>query len=553
MKMCKAVGNNKCIKTIVVIANLFFLMSGCHQPNYKKMIYTGVPVSMQQADNGDGTYTNPVIQADYSDPDVVKVGDDFFMTASSFACSPGLPILHSVDLVNWQLISYASPLVEPAERYHTVQHGNGIWAPSLRYHKGEFFIFYGDPDVGIFMLKAKNVMGPWTQPYLVKEAKGWIDPCPFWDDDGRAYLVHGFAGSRSGIKSVLVMHEMTPDGTALLDDGVLVFDGHVNHRTVEGPKLYKRNGYYYILAPAGSVPTGWQLALRSKHINGPYEERIVLERGSTEINGPHQGGLIQLDNGESWFLHFQDQEAYGRMVHLQPVEWMDNWPLMGVENNGLREPVTRHSKPTTKYSGKVEGILNDEFNNAKISKLWQWHANPHPDWARCYPAKGVLRLYSQLYEENYRNLWDTPSLLLQKWPAREFEAVIKVGLHLNNVGERAGLLIMGLNYSALVVENQESGLQVYQATAINASKGEVEKVIDKQVVKSDSIYLKVKVKDGANCNFSYSLDGKSFVEVGEQFMATPGKWIGAKVGVFAQKKDANNDSGYIDIDWFRYN
>ncbi|HRV56343.1 MAG TPA: glycoside hydrolase 43 family protein, partial [Mangrovimonas sp.] len=258
------------------------------------------------ADQGDGTYKNPVLYADYSDPDVVRVGDDFYMTASSFTAVPGLPILHSKDLVNWELINHAVQEIVPIPVFNVPQHGNGIWAPSIRYHHDEFYIYWGDPDFGIYMVKTKNPYGDWEKPVLVMEGKGLIDPCPFWDEDGKAYLVHAYAGSRASVKSILVINKMNPEGTKVLDKGKVVFDGHDAHPTVEGPKFYKRSGYYYIFAPAGGVATGWQLVLRSKNIYGPYEEKVVLEQGSTNINGPHQGAWLDSPNGEDWFVHFQD-------------------------------------------------------------------------------------------------------------------------------------------------------------------------------------------------------------------------------------------------------
>jgi len=249
------------------------------------------------ADSGDGTYRNPILYADYSDPDVVRVGEDYYLVASSFNAIPGLPVLHSRDLVNWTIVGHALQRQPPFEVFDKPQHGNGVWAPAIRYHNGEFYIFYPDPDYGIYLVKAKQPMGPWSEPLLIKAAKGWIDPCPFWDDDGKAYLVTAFARSRAGIKSILVISRMSPDGTSLLDNGVMVFDGHDHDPTVEGPKLYKRNGYYYVFAPAGGVESGWQLALRAKNINGPYERKVVLAQGKTSINGPHQGAWIETPSG----------------------------------------------------------------------------------------------------------------------------------------------------------------------------------------------------------------------------------------------------------------
>jgi len=229
------------------------------------------------ADLGNGRYKNPVLHADYSDPDAIRVGDYFYMTASSFQCTPGLPVLRSKDLINWTIIGHALQKQYPAGHYAVPRHGDGCWAPCIRYHNGVFYIFWGDPDFGIYMVKTQNPEGAWALPVLVMEGKGLIDPSPFWDTDGRAWLVHGWAGSRAGVNGLLTLHRMRPDGTQLLDEGRHVFDGHDAHPTVEGPKLYKRNGYYYIFAPAGGVATGWQLVLRSRNIYGPYTEKIVLE------------------------------------------------------------------------------------------------------------------------------------------------------------------------------------------------------------------------------------------------------------------------------------
>ena len=244
------------------------------------------------SDLGNGKYKNPVLDADYSDPDVCRVGDDYYMTSSSFACIPALQILHSKDMVNWRIIGTAIERLLPEERFSQMQHGNGVWAPSIRYHQGEFYIYYGDPDTGIYMVKSKDPAGKWDNPVLVKAAKGIIDTCPLWDEDGNAYIVHGYAGSRAGLKSILGLIRMTPDGTQAIGESRIIFDGHIGNATIEGPKFYKRDGWYYIFAPAGGVPTGWQTVLRSKNIWGPYEWKIVMAQGNTNINGPHQGAWV---------------------------------------------------------------------------------------------------------------------------------------------------------------------------------------------------------------------------------------------------------------------
>ena len=211
-----------------------------------------------------GPTKNPVLYADYSDPDVCRVGDDYYLTSSSFNCLPGLQILHSKDLVNWTIIGAAVPYALPPVTDVRPEHGNRVWAPSIRHHNGEFYIFWGDPDQGAFMVKAKDPKGPWSEPVLVKAGKGIIDTTPLWDDDGRVYLVHAYAGSRAGLKSVITICELSADASKAITQSRIIFDGHEAHQTCEGPKFYKRNGYYYIFHPAGGVPTGWQVVLRSK-------------------------------------------------------------------------------------------------------------------------------------------------------------------------------------------------------------------------------------------------------------------------------------------------
>ncbi len=510
---------------------------------------------MWKPDNEDGTYRNPVIFADYSDPDVIRVDDDFYMTASSFNCVPGLPILHSNDLVNWKIIGHAIKRFAD-ERFDVPQHGNGIWAPSLRYHNGWFWIFVGDPDAGIFMTKATNPAGPWEPLHLVQQGKGLIDTCPLWDDDGSACLVHAWAKSRAGVNSILTVHRMSPDGTKLLDEGTLVFDGRNGVQpTIEGPKFYKRNGYYYILAPAGGVKEGWQLALRSENIFGPYEVKKVLEQGATGINGPHQGGWVELKNGESWFLHFQDCGAYGRVVHLNPVWWIDDWPLMGVDTdgNGIGEPVTKYKKPNVGKTWPIEvPQTNDEFNSKSPGPQWGWHANPKDQWASLTTRPGWLRLFAVPAPSNVKNLWLVPNLLLQKFPAPEFTVTTSLNFNTLAVGDKTGLLIMGQSYSYLVVEKTAKGYCLIKKSCSNAEQNGIEIEEGNVNYQGDFFLLRVKIGKGAVCDFSYSSDGKEFTEIGKPFTAQAGKWIGAKVGLFCLAQNAHQKPGYADYDWFRF-
>lgn len=501
------------------------------------------------------TYTNPIIDADYSDPDVIRVGDDFYLTASSFNCVPGLPILHSKDLVNWRIIGHALPQLTPAGVFARPQHGNGVWAPAIRFHRGYFYIFYGDPDFGIYMLKARNAAGPWSKPLLVRQAKGWIDPAPFWDDDGNAYLVHAWANSRSGIKSILTINRMSADGTRLLDDGRMVFDGRAHQPTIEGPKLYKRKGYYYIFAPAGGVTSGWQTVLRSKNIYGPYEDRIVMDQGRTDVNGPHQGGWVELKSGESWFVHFQDRGAYGRIVHLQPLTWKDDWPVIGVDadGDGKGEPVASYRKPNVGREYPIQSPqTSDEFVGKRLGLQWQWHANPVDDWLSLSKRRGWLKL-SAIPWISDRTFWDVPNLLLQKFPAREFTVTTRVDASGLLANEASGLVVMGNDYSYLSITKSSNGLRLNRVFNLDAAKTAFE-IIEGEDVRLDNaiVYLRVSVTEDANCEFSFSRDGKSFESLGQGFKAKAGKWIGAKVGLFALGPADVTKRGHADYDWFRF-
>ncbi|MDP4261711.1 MAG: glycoside hydrolase 43 family protein [Bacteroidota bacterium] len=527
---------------IVLLVAAFFTVNA--QKRYISRVWV--------ADNGNGTYKNPVIHADYSDPDAIRVGDDYYLVSSSFNHIPGLPLLHSKDLVNWTIIGHALKRQPPFEHFSKVQHGNGVWAPSIRYHKNEFYIYYPDPDFGIYMIKAKNIAGDWSEPVLVEGGKGLIDPCPLWDDDGKAYLVHAYAGSRAGIKSILVVKKMNAEGTKTLDEGVMVYDGHDADPTIEGPKIYKRNGWYYIFAPAGGVSTGWQLVLRSKNIYGPYERRVVMDQGPTTINGPHQGAWVDTKTGENWFIHFQDKGAYGRVVHLQPMKWVNGWPVIGEdkEDKGKGEPVLQYKKPNV---GKVYPVEtppdSDEFDDNKIGPQWQWQANSKPYWA--FPSNGKLRLFSYPVPDSSKNYWDTPNLLLQKFPAEEFMATAKLSFQPRSEGEKAGVIVFGSDYAYLSLTKKKDGNYISFSTCRNADKGEMETVQDGEKMANTDIYFRVIVLKGGVCEFRYSIDGVDYRSMGEKLIAKPGRWVGAKLGLFCTRTVTTNDSGFADIDWFR--
>ena len=554
-------------------------------------------------------YQNPVVHADYSDPDVCRVGEDYWMTASSFNCFPGLPILHSQDLVHWKLVGAALtdyPGVDwngPEDDFRTtVQHGNGVWAPAIRYHEGWFYIFVGDPDRGIFMVRTQNPEGPWEPPVWVVREKGFIDPCPFWDEDGNAYLSHGCAGSRAGLKSVLFVAPMAPDGTHLTGPSRIVYDGHLSQPTIEGTKLYQRDGKYYIFSPAGGVATGWQTVLRADSPWGPYEERIVMAWADGTVNGPHQGAWVQTPSGEDWFLHFQDKGAYGRIVHLQPMTWKpDGWPVIGEDpdGDGVGQPVEEFRFLDSGFASarndkiKHASVRNDKIKHASarndrqvyepygIGLEWQYPAVPSPYWH--YAIEDGVRLYSVEQDGAYRNLWDCPNFLAQKFPAERFTVRARLSFRpnpqLKERGEQAGFAVMGSDYAGLRLTDTEEGARLEYVECRKADAGGADSVrllavlpyryeplphgresrnvplvnypdIPEAVVWVE-LDVRAKAVEGnvpdAICRFSYSIDGKMFTKVDGSFRAQPGRWIGARFGFWCNRFAAKNDSGWLDV------
>ena len=544
-------------KTLITLLALTTLTASA-QENYKSQVWS--------PDNGDGTYTNPVINADYSDPDVCvgASGEDYYLTASSFQCTPGLPILHSKDLVNWQIVGYALKSLYTGdkaleEHFATPQHGAGVWAPSIRFHNGEYYIYWGDPDYGVYMVKTKDPAGEWENPVCVIEGKGMIDTTPLWDEDGRCYLVNGWANSRGKFASVLCVRELNKEGTRAISDPVIVFDGNGTvNRTCEGPKFYKRDGWYWIMCPAGGVPTGFQLAMRSKSPYGPYEHKIVLQQGKTNINGPHQGGWVHTKYGEDWFLHFQDKEAYGRVVHLNPVDWSTGWPIMGKKG----EPVTTYKKPQSSSSVIVNPVESDEFNSPVLGKQWQWHANYHQFFGMP-TAFGTMRIYTWKLSDGWKNFWEVPNMLLQKTPADEFTVTTKLRFTSKADGQMGGLIMMGLSYQALILKRVGKEFQLLLVTCKDADKGKPQKEeliatlkptaedkIDYKPGIHEDIYLRLMVKD-SKVRFAYSQNGKKFQDAGDWQAMKEGKWIGAKFGFVAAETDPKVDKGWVEADWIR--
>ena len=481
-------------------------------------------------------YRNPILYADYSDPDVIRVGRDYYMVASSFTYVPGVPILHSQDLVHWEIINYAVRQL-PFPKYDLPAHGSGAWAPAIRYHKGEFFVFIPLVDEGIFVARSRDIRGEFQLNCLVK-AKGWIDPCPLWDDDGKAYMVFAYARSRCGIKHRLSLVEMDSDCTRLLGEPQVIFHQEDIAPTIEGPKLYRRDGYYYIFAPAGGVATGWQMALRSRNIWGPYEYRTVLSQGDTQINGPHQGGWVTDTAGKDWFVHFQDVGALGRITHLQPINWEDGWPVMG--DNG--RPVAEHPLPV-ENAPRYEIATSDDFSGDTLGLQWQWQANPKPEYYAMLRPGLKLSCRANPSRENY--LWYAPNALTQIPQYQDFRVTVEVTLHPEQPGDLAALGIIGHSCGYLALE--EGWLRLYQGDVLDKEQlgAARESLVCQIPYPGNKATLAVDVKGGA---FRFYAEGQPMADPMPLTCAT---WTGAKICLWSANRENRESGGFGEYQNFK--
>ncbi len=476
-------------------------------------------------------YSNPVLFSDYSDPDAIRVGDDFYMVASSFNHVPGVPVLHSKNLVEWELINYVLPTL-PFGKFNAVRHGEGAWAPSLRYHGGKFYCLIPFPDEGIFVSEADDPRGKWSLLRPLLTGKGYEDPCPLWDN-GKCYVVFAFAKSRAGFNSRLAVFETDEFLKTPATRYAFVYDGHMQNPKIEGPKFYKKDGMYYILAPAGGVSSGWQTALRSEKIYGPYESRIVLMQGGTDINGPHQGALVDLDDdGQKWaFLHFTDMGAFGRVVCLEPARWENGWPLFGEisEPDLPGEPVKEGEYPVDIKTG-VKFDPDDSFDSPRLSLKWQTPANPQEGW---YSLKRGLKLNCVYHAE--QSLSDLPQLFMQKICYRSFSAKCRCKLALKEDGDETGFVVFGKKYSYICVVRQGGN------NYLEIRKGEIGGKEDETLCRSQPYaddYVTFQLSAGFEnpnlLSYRFTFGGSAFTH---RFYAAPGVWTGAKIGVYARSSN----------------
>lgn len=501
------------------------------------------------------TYKNPILYADYSDPDAIRVGEDYYMVASSFTYLPGVPLLHSRDLVHWEIINYCVPSL-PFEKYDLPSHGSGTWAPSIRYQDGEFRVFIPLPDEGIFVARSKDPYGTFTLNRLC-ESRGWIDPCPFWDEDGRAYMVFAYARSRCGIKHRLALVEIDPDCTRLLGEPQVIFDGTQLAPTTEGPKMYKKDGWYYILMPSGGVATGWQSALRSRQIQGPYEYRIVMHQGNTAVNGPHQGAWVDTPEGTDWFLHFQDVNELGRIVHLQPMCFQEGWPFIGCELNGdgIGEPVEEWELPV-ESAPHYRIADSDEFEEERPGLQWQWQANPREKFYLRTGKPGSLKLRCLPNPKRENLLWYAPNVLTQIPQSEAWTAEVRLelaGPEGPSEGEMAVLGMTGHRYAFMGLERAEgqTWLRLYEGLVTGKEfEGEAaEGLVSSILWEGNVLWLRMVLEEDKTYRFYFSRDGLQYERADRSFSLSKGTWTGAKLCLWAANRKNLTAGGWGEYDF----
>ncbi|WP_114560479.1 glycoside hydrolase family 43 protein [Desertihabitans aurantiacus] len=489
--------------------------------------------------------SNPVLDADWPDPDAIRVGEEIWMVASSFNRAPGLPLLRSRDLVDWEHVTNALPALEPAGHYALPRRGSGVWAPSIREHDGEVFLVYPDPDHGIFVLRAPHPSGPWSTPHLLLPGRGLIDPCPLWDEDGRAYLVHGWARSRARVKNRLSLVEITPDLRSPLGPGEVIIDGDaLDMTTLEGPKAYRHDGYVWIWAPAGGVADGYQVVFRARHPRGPFEHRVVLAQQGSSTNGPHQGALVDDATGAHWFLHFQDRGVFGRVVHLQPVVLgEDGWPHVG-------EPVDEHlGRPVDEVPllgavatgrsdddapGYREPLRSDDFATPGLHPRWHWQANPDPQWVR---ADGDGRIGLAAVASPRGDLRDHGAVLGQQLPGRP--SVWRTTLELPALApgsplpapERAGVVVLGHAYAWAGLRRDADGVSLVSGVMGPDDADEV-LTVHRRLATDPAAKARVRLSVAVDAAGRVTLTADDDVLL-DGWQSREGHWIGAEVGLFA--------------------
>jgi len=519
-------------------------------------------------DQGDGTYRNPILNADYPDVDVEQLGDTYYMISSKQHMCPWMVILESKDMVNWRTIGHVWDKLSWAPEYNWDRMSGypfGVWAGDLAYHDGTWYCYQIDFKHGLYMSSAKNIRGPWTIPHqLLPTSKVFDDPAVFWDDEtGQAYLIcnTGRKLAAEGVKkrgNENYIFKMSWDGREILDEGKLVYTGI----GAEAAKIYRINGTWYIFLaewyrpdprrpddPTADKGDRKQIVLRSKtgSIYGPYEKKVVFERGNGVIRSCSQGALMQATDGSWWYTHqlIQNIRApfQGRPQCLEPVAWIDGWPMIGkdVDGDGIGEPVLDHRKPIEGYPITAPPT-SDEFDSPKLGHQWEWNHNPRDTHWSLTDQPGWLRLRASV-PVGKGDFWGACNTISQRiMGTTRGEAEAKFDLSGMEPGGRAGFVRFGDVYHLLGVHVRDDGARHLFFNA-NGKRTEGPKL------PGDVLWIRA-ANEGDQARFGFSTDGRRYKDFGPEFTLKFGKWTGDRLGFFCWNE--NEESGYVDVDYFHY-
>lgn len=477
------------------------------------------------ADNGNGTYSNPLFYEEFEDPDIIRVGDDYYLAGTTMHMNPAVQIMHSKDLVNWELVGYCMDRLDlgPAFRLEGGNiYGRGIWAPCIRYHKGIFYIFSNVNGAGLQVFRSKSIKGPWERDQL----PGRHDPSVLFDDDGKIYII-------SGGGSPYPIEELTPD--------LKSFVPGVRHQLVgrmgEGHHLYKINGKYVDVSAIPGGPVDQMVAVADS-IEGPWKiERMVQgESMGVTVAAPlraqvndrglwlHQGGIVDTPSGEWWSIIMSDHGSAGRMVSLVPITWDNDFPLIGLPGNLRRAPNT-WIKPNTGYTEepKPAFVHDDNFDGGKMNPHWQWNHVPDDSKWSITEKLGVLRLHSL----PAGNFWTARNSLCQRPPGPESIMTVEVDTSGLVAGDNAGLALLSTPYAWIGVVKTAEGttLQMLQGTGGSRRGGVAAAATNAPAWGPTNppsrLWLRVACNfDTDQAIFSWSADGTEFTALGNPFTMT---------------------------------
>ena len=500
------------------------------------IVLPNVPAQQIQSDNGDGTYTNPIIYSDFPDPDVIRVDSAYYMVSTTMFVFPGVTILKSYDLVNWDYCSNAVQRMDFGPCYNLDgcnRYAHGQWATSLKYHNGKYYLLFLTLDEGGFICTAGRPEGPWE---IKKLPRGFHDPGLFFDDDGKIYVAYGYSN--------IYVTELDTNFVAKRSD-VLVFTGDIRSG-LEGSHVYKKNGYYYLYCTYGGGD-GFQVALRSKSIYGPYEEKVVIRDNSYLGTGLHQGALVETQTGEWWTIIFQDGGAFGRFPSLQPVTWQDDWPMVGVNGKG----VVTSTKPNV---GTVYPITvlptSDEFDSTKLGMQWGWNHNPDSTKWSLTQNPGYLRLSTAKVVSSFNDARNTLTQRMYAFHSAlrstPTTATVKIEIDSMHDGDVGGLAVFQNPYAYIGIK-KTNGIRY----VIMINNGIAR---DSAIVTGSHIYLRASAYYSTSwTSFYYSPDNQSFTKLGNDLSMQFNLSIftGNKFCLFNYATIAAG--GYVDVDWFRTN